>query len=270
MERTEVDLGSPTTVWTGGNGPPLLLLHGGWGGAAAHWSTVWDKLSERYRVVAPDLPGIVSDFEQARTSYREYAELCSKPIDTLKLNEATVCGNSLGASIAWELALAHPEQIGHLVMVNGFPPRHIPGPLRWLLGNSPLRAVAERTLGRDFYSPLTLRRAFVDEAMVPSEVRDTLQDTDPRVVRAMFQLLLSARHTPRRPTMPVHWIWGAQDSLPGVTIEVGRRLSQQFAHSGLEAIDGAGHLPQVEKPLDFITALEQRYACGQVSGRQHQ
>lgn len=45
-------------MFTGGEGPrTVLLLHGGWMGAALHWSGVWDRLAQRARVVAPDLPG---------------------------------------------------------------------------------------------------------------------------------------------------------------------------------------------------------------------
>lgn len=49
------------SVWTGGEGTPLLLLHGAWGGAQMHWSTVWDALTERCRVIAPDFPGLASE-----------------------------------------------------------------------------------------------------------------------------------------------------------------------------------------------------------------
>jgi pimeloyl-ACP methyl ester carboxylesterase len=255
MERDEVNLGLPVKVWTGGIGSPLLLLHGGWAGAAAHWSCVWKNLSLRYRVVAPELPGIVSNFEQAMTSYHDYAELCSKLIDALQLQEVIICGNSLGASIAWVLALAHPEKINQLVMVNGNPPRRLAKPMRWLLRNSRLRAVAEHTLKRDFYSSQAMSRAFVDQANVPDEVRHNLENVDPRIVQVMLQLLLNARDSPCQPIMPVHWIWGAQDSLPGVSIDMGKRLSSQFPGGRLQAIDGAGHLPQVEKPSDFIATL---------------
>jgi pimeloyl-ACP methyl ester carboxylesterase len=255
MQKAEVDLGLPVMVWTGGNGPPLLLLHGGWAGAAAHWGAVWEQLSRQFRVVAPELPGIISNFNYAMPSYRDYAALCLKLIDTLELQQVTVCGNSLGASIAWELASAHPAKLNHLVMVNGFPPRRLPAPLRWLLANRRLRAMAERTLARDFYSPQALVRAFADQRNVPDEVRRNLENPDPQMLRVMFQLLMSVRQKPEQPAAPVHWIWGVQDSLTGVTIDDGRQLSRQYSDGRLQSIDGAGHLPQTEKPSEFIAAL---------------
>ena len=51
---TTVRLGTgPATVWTGGSGEPLLLVHGGWRGAEMHWQRVWERLGESYRVIAP-------------------------------------------------------------------------------------------------------------------------------------------------------------------------------------------------------------------------
>jgi pimeloyl-ACP methyl ester carboxylesterase len=44
-------------VWTGGEGPPLLLLHAGLGDAQFSWQTVWHALSDHFSVIAPDLPG---------------------------------------------------------------------------------------------------------------------------------------------------------------------------------------------------------------------
>ena len=39
--------GRPASVHVGGQGEPLLLVHGGWGGASMHWAPVWDQLAER-------------------------------------------------------------------------------------------------------------------------------------------------------------------------------------------------------------------------------
>src|SRR5215216_175592 len=52
---TERRLGS-TAVLEGGDGPPVVLLHGP-GGYAAHWLRVIPELVRSHRVVAPDLPG---------------------------------------------------------------------------------------------------------------------------------------------------------------------------------------------------------------------
>ena len=65
--RLELD-GTSTTVLEGGDGPPLVLLHGGIECGGAVWAPVVGRLTERHRVVIPDLPGLgESDPEQAIT-----------------------------------------------------------------------------------------------------------------------------------------------------------------------------------------------------------
>ena len=56
-------LGTRARIFEGGSGAQVLLIHGGWTGAAlswsrVSWSRVWEALAARYRVVAPDLPGL--------------------------------------------------------------------------------------------------------------------------------------------------------------------------------------------------------------------
>ena len=48
--------GVSTAVLEGGDGPPLVLLHGP-GANAAHWMRVIPDLVATHRVIAPDLPG---------------------------------------------------------------------------------------------------------------------------------------------------------------------------------------------------------------------
>ena len=59
VDSKTIPLGQrPARVWTGGSGEAIVLLHGGWAGAEAYWSTVADELERSHLVVAPELPGI--------------------------------------------------------------------------------------------------------------------------------------------------------------------------------------------------------------------
>ena len=55
-ERRRLLAGVSTALLEGGDGPPVILLHGP-GANAAHWAQVIGNLAEGHRVVAPDLPG---------------------------------------------------------------------------------------------------------------------------------------------------------------------------------------------------------------------
>lgn len=258
MKRTDVAVrGISVPVWVGGRGRPLMLVHGGWGGAKAHWSTVWNELSKRYTVVAPELPGVIDTSTRPLETYVSYAQLLAEIADILELGHFAVCGNSLGASIAWQMAVMAPPQLSHAIMVDGFPPRVVPLPVKVLAHLPWFRAMMRTSLAQGFYSAKTLNMAFDDPRLAPAEVRQTLEDCPQEVVDRMLRLLLSTTVTrSAAPRVPVDFIWGGRDRLRGVDVKVGQALSRRTHNSELVVIPDAGHLPQVEDPAEFVRVLE--------------
>src|SRR6186713_1150261 len=57
-ERRMPLAGSSTTLLEGGDGPTLILLHGGIECGGAYWSPVIPSLARSYRLVIPDVPGV--------------------------------------------------------------------------------------------------------------------------------------------------------------------------------------------------------------------
>jgi 4,5:9,10-diseco-3-hydroxy-5,9,17-trioxoandrosta-1(10),2-diene-4-oate hydrolase len=104
-----------------GAGPALLMIHGG-GPGAGGWSNYRrnvDALSERFRVVIPDLPGFGrSDKPQITTSlYRFLADAMRDLLDALGIDKAHIVGNSLGGATALKLALDTPDRADRLVLM---------------------------------------------------------------------------------------------------------------------------------------------------------
>jgi 2-hydroxy-6-oxonona-2,4-dienedioate hydrolase/4,5:9,10-diseco-3-hydroxy-5,9,17-trioxoandrosta-1(10),2-diene-4-oate hydrolase len=104
-----------------GEGPSLLMIHGG-GPGAGGWSNYRrniDALSERFRVVIPDLPGFGrSDKPQIATSlYRYLADSMRDLLDALQIDHAHIVGNSLGGATAVKLALDTPDRVDRLVLM---------------------------------------------------------------------------------------------------------------------------------------------------------
>jgi FAD/FMN-containing dehydrogenase/pimeloyl-ACP methyl ester carboxylesterase len=112
-ERRLDAAGVDTAVLEGGDGPPLLLLHGP-GGYAAHWLQVIPALARTHRVAVPDLPEHGASGDDAGDPIAWLAELiertCARP--------PVVVGHALGAAIAARLALAEPERVARLVLVD--------------------------------------------------------------------------------------------------------------------------------------------------------
>lgn len=110
--------GLPSTVLEGGEGSPLILLHGP-GETSVWWMRVIPELVPNYRVIVPDLPGhgssnIDADKLDADLVFNWLSELiletCSSP--------PALVGNILGGSIATRFCVDHGEQVGQLVLVN--------------------------------------------------------------------------------------------------------------------------------------------------------
>lgn len=112
--------GVPTRYYIAGEGPPLLLIHGG-GVAADTWIRNIPGLAATHTVIAPDTLG--HGFTEAGTldggapqphMIRHLAAL----VERLGLEKFAVCGSSYGAMLAMLLYFAMPRRVSHLVLVS--------------------------------------------------------------------------------------------------------------------------------------------------------
>jgi pimeloyl-ACP methyl ester carboxylesterase len=247
--------GRAARVFCGGSGSPMLLVHGGWGGAHFHWSAVWEALARSHRVIAPDLPGLGAVGQPALPSVRAYAEWLLDLLDVLGAAKAWVVGNSFGASVAWSLASLAPERCTGLVLVNGFRMPKTPAPLRMAGKTRFAHEVMERVLRRFVYTPAALRRAFADVSHVPSELK-SIMATEWRLIVPRYANVLMAGDGSPQPNVALHLLWGMADRLPGTTHNALVRLQRSLPEAKLSALAGAGHFPQIEAPDAFVSALD--------------
>ncbi len=99
-----------------GKGMPLLLIHGGFG-SISDYENVIPKLSEKYRVIATDAPGLGrSEYAKNKLSYKLLAEYQSEIIDKLKLDSLYVLGWSDGAVTGLILTKNRPDKVKKLII----------------------------------------------------------------------------------------------------------------------------------------------------------
>lgn len=156
-----------------GQGPAVLLLHGS--GASLHdFDRVAALLSPSFDVIRLDLPGFGLTGPRPDRDYRigSYASFTARFLQALRLSRCVVVGNSLGGNIAWNLALADPDRVAALVLINatGYPGKSLPAGLR-LARNPLLRPLLRRWLPRSatergLRAAVGPRSGIVDEAMV--------------------------------------------------------------------------------------------------------
>jgi len=258
VECAEITVrGQPARVFVGGAGDALLLVHGGWGGAELHWNQVWNPLAKRYRVIAPDLPGLGWVQQPALSSVRAYAGWLLDLLDALGVERACCVGNSFGASVVWSLAGRAPDRCAGLVLVDGLPMPRTPLPLRLLSNSWVARTLVLRMVGKYSYSMTAVPRAFHDPAHAPAQL-DQLSTFEWPIILPRFVDLLVAGDGPPDPIVKPLLLWGASDRLFGTTREDAERLHRRLSGSTLRWIENAGHFPQLEAPKEFVEALGAR------------
>lgn len=105
---------SAVTIEGPADGHPVVLLHGG-GGNRRMWARTVRGLADRYRVIAPDLPGH-GDLRSQRFDLRGASDLVADTIDREAAGRAVVVGLSLGGYVAITLAAGSPERLSGLVL----------------------------------------------------------------------------------------------------------------------------------------------------------
>lgn len=106
-----------------GSGVPILLLHGSGPGvtAWANWRLTIPVLSQRFRVIAPDLLGFGYTERRENPEYtmEAWSAHALSVLDALDIDRAHVVGNSFGGSLALYLGIHHPQRVRRLVIMGG-------------------------------------------------------------------------------------------------------------------------------------------------------
>ncbi len=116
-----IDLVGPPLAYddTGGEGPPLVLIHGV-GLSRNMWAAQVSALAARFRVIAVDMPGHgQSPAPSAQAGLRTYADRVVAVLDYLGVDKAIIVGFSMGALVARAMALHHHDRVKALILLNG-------------------------------------------------------------------------------------------------------------------------------------------------------
>ncbi|HEX2628739.1 MAG TPA: alpha/beta hydrolase, partial [Chitinophagaceae bacterium] len=102
-----------------GTGKPIVLLHGAFMTIPLNWAHIIPLLKDR-KVIVTELQGHgrTRDIER-KISYEGMADDVSGLLKHLKIDSADVLGYSMGAGVAFQFAVRHPEQLRRLVILSG-------------------------------------------------------------------------------------------------------------------------------------------------------
>jgi pimeloyl-ACP methyl ester carboxylesterase len=238
----------------GGTGPVLLLLHSAWGDAALSWAPVLDELRQTFTVLAPDLPGFGASAPLDEPTLAADAAVLKGLLDHLKIDRAIVAGNSFGASVAIEFGASFPERTIRTIIVNGGYVPAIPGAVRWFVSLPALERRFRSMMRKFAYSDEAFAKAFPDPGALPPGFFERIRQNEETHARVVFDTFIRQVSRQRRPPGPVSLIWGTGDRL--ITAVQAAKLRAWLGNPELVPVEGGGHLPQVDRPRQFVEAMK--------------
>lgn len=246
------------------SGTPLLLIPG-FGASLEIWKNNFAILGKTHTIYAlepigagrSDKPDIQYTLDAMVNSIKEF-------VDLKRITKVFLIGSSLGGAMSLAFTTRFPHYVEKLILVGsaGFSRRlpiafrllSLPYLGKWLLSFSD-RAGIQKTLESSVYDPKTITEEIVDNAYQISQLprqRDVMlnilntQSNFLGVRRNVFNAELKKIEAIRIPTL---LIWGKQD--PIIRFADSTIALKAIPHAQLHTFDQCGHLPQVEKPLEF-------------------
>jgi pimeloyl-ACP methyl ester carboxylesterase len=251
--------GTSTAVVEAGDGPPLILLHGGIECGGPIWAPVIARLAERRRVVVPDLPGLGDSEPVDRLEPATFAGWFDALLRLTCDRPPTLVAHSLGGSLAARFATEHGELLERLVLYGapGVGRYRMPLDLRVTAIRFALRPSernAERFDRLAFFDLDRTRQQ--DAAWFAAFSADTMARARvPHVKRTMRGLIaVGSKVVPglERVEVATTLLWGRHDRF--VPLGLGEAASARLGWP-LQVIDDAGHVPHIEQTDAFLEAL---------------
>jgi pimeloyl-ACP methyl ester carboxylesterase len=260
-ERRVELAGVSTVVLEGGDGPPLMLLHGGIESGGAYWAPVISALTESHSLVVPDVPGLGESDPLARLDTAAVEDWFAELVRSTCAEEPTVIAHSLMGNFAARLAARRGDLLRLLVIYGaaGIGPYRMPLGLRVVairFGLRPTERNAERFERRAFHDLDRARErdpGWFEAWSAYSRARAVV----PHCKRTMRWLIANCtKEIPdaglRRIALPTALLWGRHDRF--VYLGHAEAASARLGWP-LHVIDDAGHVPHVEQPEAFLGAL---------------
>jgi len=251
----ETKRGARVRVLEGGEGQPLVFLHGA-GGLFAE-NPFLDRLAKHYRVYAPELPGYgESTGEDHLREMLDFALHGWDVVEKLGLDRPYLMGHSMGGMIAAEMACVAANDLAKLILVDAaglWLPEHpipdlfalLPFEFAKLLFHDQAVGAAMLTGGLDFSDVNAVAEFYIGNAKNMGVAGKILFPIPNRgLSRRLYRLKAETAI-----------FWGASDKL--TTPEYARAWKALLPHARLVTFEAAGHMLPYEKPEEFCQAVHE-------------
>ncbi len=241
-----------------GEGTPLVVLHGLFG-SKRNWAMVSHRLALGRRVITADLRNHGDSPWDDRHDYPSLADDVARVIERHAGGHAAVLGHSMGGKVAMVLALAHPELVERLVVVDIAPARSTATPIEFVraMRALPLETFTNRLDAKEALAeaiPDPIVRGFLTLNVIPGP--DGLAWTvNLAAIEENFDTILGFPEiTPGTTfTKPVLFISGGKS--PFIQPPHHAEIMRLFPAATIDVIEGAGHWVHADAAEAFVTAV---------------
>jgi len=246
--ETTIRVGSVDVhTWVGGQGAPLLVLHGAGGNRG--WTRWLQQVAERFTVWAPTHPGFGrSGDAEWMEGIDDLARFHLWFIDVAGLERPHLLGHSIGGWTAAEMAAMSPGSIDRLVLVAPVGLRPDEGEILDVFYYPPAQL-----LGMTVHDPKSVPEW--DELFgrpptpAEAEMAERNREMTARLTWKPYMHNPRLAHFLPRVTNPTLVVWGRQDRI--VPVGCGEQYRRLLPRAMLTVLEGCGHLPPLEQPDRF-------------------
>jgi len=241
---------------------PIVFIHGT--SASLHtWDTLSNLLKTNKKIIRFDLPafGLTGPNRLNQYNFNFYNQFLDQLLLKLNVSKCILAGNSLGGSIAWNYAIASPNKVKQLILLDalGYPKKDEKGSLGFKLAaipvlNQVLKHISPISLIRKSLEDAFYNKALVTEKMVQQYHDMLLREGNRAAVLELFQHPMKADATKiKMITQPTLIIWGKEDQL--ISYTNASLFKQDIQNSRVLVLDKVGHIPMEEAPNQVATAI---------------
>jgi len=237
----------------GDDAVPILYLHG-----LPTSSYDWIGPLELGGGIAVDLPGFGLSGKRGDLDYSlaGHVRFIDRLLDELAIERVRLCMHDWGAAVGLTWAMANPERVERLVVINGVPLLHGFAWRSWakLIRTPVAGPVAIGSAWKPVVRALSRRASAGPGPMSKDFVSSVVDGFDLGTARAVMALLRSASPESLaaagadlgRITAPALVLWGAQD--PWIGARFGAGYAATLGDATLETVENAGHWPWLDRP----------------------
>lgn len=239
------------------DGPVIILLHGS--NASLHtWEDMVAELSKTYRLISLDLPGhgLTGPDPERDYSAASMIDAVETVMETVGVKRAIIAGNSMGGWVSWRMALAKPDKVEGLILVDASGPQIAEKTNLYLAARITDSAVGRMLTPKITPKPLvrkTLTQVMYDDGAITDELIDRYWDLArfPGNRKAMNDRAKADRELGYwgrvgEIDVPVLILWGEHDVTTPVAFA--HAFYESISNTTLKIYPDAAHLPMEERP----------------------